>query len=166
MGMGHRIQKVRIMVNKALLSNATDEWSTPDDFFNKLNEIYKFTLDPCATLANTKCEKFFTVNDDGLSKSWRLHTTFCNPPYSKMKDWVAKCFYESEQLDTKVVMLIPSRTDTKYWHDYVMKANRIIFVKGRLRFGGAKNVAPFPSCVVEFKQNTEMSVPIISAMDR
>jgi len=132
-------------------SSKSADWETPQDFFDKLNKKYNFTLDPCATAATAKCAKYFTEADDGLSKSWEGHTVFMNPPYGRgIKTWIEKAYRESLKENTTVVCLIPSRTDTKYWHDYCMKAREIHFVKGRLKFGGSKNAAPFPSAVVVF----------------
>lgn len=141
-----------------LFSSVKMDWATPQGFFDRLNNRYAFNLDPCASANNAKCKRFFTEDDDGLSKDWSEGASednpvsaFVNPPYGrKIKDWVKKCFEESRNPHTKVVLLIPSRTDTKYWHDYCMKADHIYFVKGRLKFGESKNSAPFPSAVVVF----------------
>ena len=136
---------------KVMFSSKSDEWGTPANFFNKLNLVYNFTLDPCATAQNTKCKNFYTIEDNGLEKSWEGETVFVNPPYSKVKDWVAKCHRESLKPNTTIVMLIPSRTDTRWWHQYCMTAHQIFFVKGRLRFEGGEHSAPFPSAVVVFQ---------------
>ena len=140
---------------KLMFSSKSDMWGTPTTFFEKLNRTYKFTLDACANKENRKCEKYYTIEDDGLSKSWRNEVVFVNPPYSDVGKWVAKAYYESTNNGATVVMLIPSRTDTKYWHDYIMyAANKIYFIKGRLKFeNGSHKVshaAPFPSAVVVF----------------
>lgn len=137
------------MINKALFSSETDLWATPQDFFNKLNEEFKFTLDPCANEENHKCEKYFTKEQDGLLQSWDNEIVFCNPPYGRdIKKWVKKA---SEARGGVVVMLIPSRTDTAYFHDYIYNKSEIRFIRGRLKFGDAKNSAPFPSMVCIFK---------------
>jgi phage N-6-adenine-methyltransferase len=140
-----------------MFSSKTDLWSTPQDFFDKLNDEFNFTLDPCATPDNAKCKKYFTKETDGLKQNWQGETVFCNPPYGKaIKHWVKKCYEESLKPNTKVVMLIPARTDTAYFHDYVYhKAEEIRFIRGRLKFGEAKNSAPFPSMVVVFGQRKE-----------
>ena len=138
---------------KIMFSSKSDEWETPQSFFNKLNNIYKFTLDPCSTPESAKCEKYYTLEDDGLSKSWKNETVFVNPPYGKIKDWVKKAHDESINNGAVGVMLIPARTDTRYWHNYIMEdAESIYFVKGRLKFGSSQNSAPFPSAVVVFDQ--------------
>ena len=133
-------------------SSKTNEWSTPQDFFDELDKEFNFTLDPCATSENAKCNKYFTVEDNGLKQDWSKDVVFMNPPYGReIKYWVQKAYEESLKGAT-VVCLIPSRTDTKYWHDYIFgKADDIRFIKGRLKFGGSKNPAPFPSAVVVYK---------------
>ena len=134
-------------------SSASGDWDTPQAFFDKLNEQFEFTLDPCATEANAKCKKYFTEEEDGLAQDWKGHTVFVNPPYGRgIDEWIKKGYEEAQDPDTKVVMLIPARTDTKYWHDYVMKAEMVFFIKGRLKFGDCNNSAPFPSAVVVFSK--------------
>lgn len=140
------------MNTNAMFSSVMDTWSTPQDFFDRLDAEFHFTLDPCATPENAKCGKFYTREDDGLSQDWGGETVFCNPPYGRtIYDWVKKCYEESRKPNTTVVMLIPARTDTWYFHEFVYhKAKEIRFVKGRLKFGNAKYNAPFPSMVVVF----------------
>lgn len=139
------------MINKSLFSSKTPEWETPQDFFDELNKEFNFNLDPCATSETTKCQKYFTKTDDGLKQDWGGYTVFCNPPYGKaIKDWVKKCSDESKKPNTIVVMLIPARTDTRYFHEYIYHKAEIRFIKGRLKFGSAKNSAPFPSMLVIF----------------
>ena len=134
-----------------MFSSQTDQWSTPQDFFDNLNSEFHFPLDPCADIINHKCKKYYTVENDGLLQDWSGETVFCNPPYGKaIKDWVKKCSEESQKENTKVVMLIPARTDTSYFHDYIYKKAETRFIRGRLKFGNNKNSAPFPSMVVVF----------------
>ena len=137
---------------KIMFSSATDMWATPQSFFDELNNEFHFTLDPCATKANAKCNKFYTIDEDGLQQDWKGEVVFCNPPYGKMiSSWVRKCSQESKKPNTMVVALLPARTDTRYFHDYIYgKAKEIRFIKGRLKFGDSKNSAPFPSMVVVF----------------
>lgn len=139
-------------MDKVLFSSKTDLWSTPQDFYDKLNKEFNFTLDPCATDDNHKCGKYFTIDDDGLKQNWEGNIVFCNPPYGReIYKWVEKCYNESKKKSTTVVMLIPARTDTRYFHEFIYhKAKDIRFVKGRLKFGGSKNSAPFPSMIVIF----------------
>ncbi|MFD2254344.1 DNA N-6-adenine-methyltransferase [Lactococcus formosensis subsp. bovis] len=142
-------------MNKELMfSSKTDLWATPQDFFDKLNDEFHFTLDPCSTHENAKCYKHFTVEENGLLQDWGGEIVFCNPPYGrKIKDWVEKSYEESQKENTIVVMLIPARTDTIYFHEYIYHKAEIRFIKGRLKFGDAKNAAPFPSMIVIFKNN-------------
>lgn len=142
------------MNTELMFSSKTDQWSTPQDFFDSLDREFSFTLDPCADSSNHKCDKYFIREDNGLNQSWRGETVFCNPPYGKaIKDWVKKCYEEARQPDTTVVLLIPARTDTAYFHDYIYKRPdvEIRFLRGRLKFGDGKNSAPFPSMVVIFR---------------
>ena len=145
-----KIQKK--MNTDIMFSSKTDLWSTPQDFFDKLNEEFNFNLDPCSTHENAKCKRHFTIVENGLEQDWSNSSVFCNPPYGKeIKKWVKKCYEESKKENTNVVMLIPARTDTSYFHDYIYKkAKEIRFIRGRLKFGQAKNSAPFPSMVVVF----------------
>ena len=130
----------------------TDEWETPAWMFEQLNNEFLFNLDPCATAENHKCDKYYTKEDDGLSQDWGGYTVFVNPPYGrKIKDWVKKAYYESKKDNTTVVMLVPARTDTKWFHEYIYHRSEVRFVRGRLKFGSAKNSAPFPSMVVIFR---------------
>lgn len=137
---------------ETLFSSKKIEWSTPQHFFDILNAEFHFTLDPCATHENAKCTKFFTREMDGLQQNWGGDCVFCNPPYGReLALWVRKAYEESMKPNTTVVMLIPARTDTKYFHDFIYhKAKEIRFLKGRLKFGNSKNSAPFPSMVVIF----------------
>ena len=132
-------------------SSETGEWDTPQTFFDKLNKQFQFTLDPCASPTSAKCDKYFTIEEDGLAQDWGGHTVFVNPPYGRgIGAWLEKGYHESKKHNTIVVMLIPSRTDTKWWHDYVMKAKEVHLVRGRLKFGSSDNAAPFPSAVAIF----------------
>ena len=131
-----------------MFTSNTDLWATPIEFYKKLDEIYKFTLDVCATHENAKCDKYFTKEIDGLQQQWN-GSVWMNPPYGKeIIKWMKKA-YESSLQGATVVCLVPSRTDTRWWHEYAMKGN-ITFIKGRLKFGDAKNSAPFPSAIVVF----------------
>ena len=132
-------------------SSKSNEWATPQYLFDKLDREFSFTLDPCATDGNAKCDKYFTVDDDGLIQDWSNDIVFMNPPYGReIKHWVKKAYEESLKGAT-VVCLIPARTDTIYWHDYIFgKASDIRFLKGRLKFGESKNSAPFPSAIIVF----------------
>jgi phage N-6-adenine-methyltransferase len=151
---------------KTMFSSKTGSWSTPQGFFDKLNWRFgPFDLDPCATDDNKKCNNFFTEGQDGLLEDWSGHTVFVNPPYGRgIEKWIEKGYRESLKNHTKIVMLVPSRTDTKYWHKYIMLASELYFVKGRLKFGESENSAPFPSAVVVFDGDSKQQV--FGAMNR
>lgn len=136
------------MINRVHYSMQSDEWETPQVLFEKLNLIYHFDIDVAASKDNTKCKYYFSKEQDGLIKKW-VGTCWCNPPYSKLKAWIKKAYEESLQGVT-IVMLIPARTDTKAWHDYIFPNAKIEFLKGRLKFSNSKNSAPFPSAIVVF----------------
>tara|TARA_R110000824_G_scaffold52075_2_gene144807 strand:- start:6531 stop:7013 length:483 start_codon:yes stop_codon:yes gene_type:complete len=160
-----------------MFSSKSDEWETPANFYEKLNRKFKFTLDPCCTKLNNRCAKYYTIEEDGLTKSWAKETVFVNPPYSDVGKWVKKAYTESTNNGAVVAMLIPSRTDTKYWHDYIMtSASAIYFIKGRLKFYNKiiadstgkddVNAAPFPSCVVVFGGLRWSPGPQVSTLER
>ena len=130
-------------------SSKTDMWATPQDFFDGLDKQYQFNLDVCATKDNAKCTKYFDEETDGLKQKWE-GVCWMNPPYGRViQQWMKKA-YESSLEGATVVCLVPARTDTAWWHDYAVKG-QITFIRGRLKFGGSKNSAPFPSAVVVFK---------------
>lgn len=138
-------------ISESMYSSKSAEWSTPQDFFDKLDAEFHFTLDVCATPENAKCKKFFTREQDGLAQDWSGHVVWCNPPYGKtIGEWCKKAYYHSLGGGT-CVMLIHSRTDTKWFHNWVYGKAELRFVKGRLRFGGSNNSAPFPSLVAVYK---------------
>ena len=138
------------MNNELMFSSETDMWATPQNFFDKLDAFFRFELDVCATSENSKCRKYFTETDDGLKKDW-FGTVWMNPPYGReIGKWVARAYAQSRLHGSTIVCLLPARTDTKWWHDYCIKGE-ITFIKGRLKFGDAKNSAPFPSAVVIFR---------------
>ena len=142
------------MINKGLFSSNTELWATPQAFYDQLNQEFGFTLDPCALPDNAKCAKFFTPEDDGLAQDWSGERVFCNPPYGrKIAAWVKKC-HDEAQKGALVVMLIPARTDTSYFHDYIYHKAEIRFVRGRLKFGNAEQGAPFPSMVVIYNKES------------
>jgi phage N-6-adenine-methyltransferase len=136
-------------INKGLLTSITDQWATPQDFFDRQNAMYgPFTLDVCADKENAKCASYFDKATDGLKQQW-IGKCWMNPPYGReIGKWMKKA-YESAGNGTVVVCLVPARTDTKWWHDYAIKG-QITFIRGRLKFGGSKNSAPFPSALVVF----------------
>lgn len=142
------------MNTKLMFSSETDLWETPQETFDKLNEEFNFDLDVCANEENYKCEKYFSLENDGLAQEW-VGTCWMNPPYGReIGKWVEKA-YESSLRGNTIVCLLPSRTDTKWFHNYVLGKAEIRFIKGRLKFGDSKNSAPFPSLIAIFKPNDE-----------
>ena len=136
-------------MNDVLFSSKSVVWETPQDLFDKLNAEFHFDLDVCALPENAKCEKYYTPEDDGLLQPWN-GVCWCNPPYGRtIGKWVQKA-YETFAGGGTVVMLLPARTDTKWFHEYIYNKAEIRFIKGRLKFGNSKNAAPFPSMIVVF----------------
>ena len=133
-------------------SSKSNEWSTPQKLFDEIDKEFNFTLDPCSTHENAKCSKHFTIEENGLEQDWSKDIVFMNPPYGRgIRHWIEKAYKESNKGAT-VVCLIPARTDTTYWHDFIFgKADDIRFLRGRLKFGNSKNSAPFPSAVVVYR---------------
>lgn len=150
-------------MDKVHFSTGKDDWGTPQDLFDALDREFGFTLDPCADDNNHKCDKYYTKEQDGLAQSWEGETVFCNPPYSRKTKsnagqiaWVEKCYRESQNGNT-VVMLLPARTDTIIFHDFILGKAEIRFIKGRLSFETGKEKskapAPFPSMIVVFRKS-------------
>ena len=138
------------MLNKGLYTSNSEEWATPQDLFDKLNDEFKFDLDIAANDNNHKCERYYTKETDALAhkNEWQGNI-WCNPPYGrKIGEWVKAC----AEYSGLSVMLIPARTDTKYFHTYIYKKPNveIRFLQGRLHFNNSKNAAPFPSMIVVF----------------
>ena len=146
------------MINDGMFTSNKNYWETPHEFFGKLNREFNFELDVASNGDNAKCERYFTELENGLEQDWRGNV-FCNPPYGReIGDWVKKAHDESlVNTNGVIVLLIPARTDTRYWHDYIFnKASEIRFLKGRLKFelnGAPKQSAPFPSAVVIYRSN-------------
>jgi site-specific DNA-methyltransferase (adenine-specific) len=142
------------MKKETLWSSKSMEWATPQAFFDKLNEEFHFTLDPCADDINHKCDKYYTEEQDGLRQDWSGERVFCNPPYGReISKWCDKCFHEVYSGGCELaVMLVHARTDTRWFHDYCYNKAEIRFVKGRLKFGDGKENAPFPSMLVIYRR--------------
>lgn len=135
------------MNTDVMFSSETDLWSTPQDFFDSVSKEFQFNLDVCASKENAKCDKYYTKEDDGLKQQWH-GICWMNPPYGRViGKWVQKA-YESSQNGTVIVGLLPARTDTKWFHEYIYNKAQIRFIKGRLKFGNSINSAPFPSMLV------------------
>ena len=135
------------MNTDVMFSSKTDLWETPQELFDKYDAIYHFETDVCALTENAKCERFFTPKMDGLKQEW-TGVCWCNPPYGRqIGKWVEKAVKSF----ATVVMLLPARTDTKWFHDWCLPYGKIEFLRGRLKFGGCDNSAPFPSMIVIFE---------------
>ena len=127
---------------------STEEWATPQELFDSLDAEFHFTLDPCASEGNAKCSQYFTKNQDGLAQKW-TGVVFMNPPFRYCDRWVKKAYEECGRGVT-VVCLLPSRTDTAWWHEYATKAE-IRWIRGRVKYGGRGVNAPFASCILIFR---------------
>ena len=135
-------------MDAVLFSSASDNWATPQDVFDRLDAEFNFELDPCADDQNHKCARYFTKAQDGLIQDWGGARIFCNPPYGRdIGKWVEKCSKQD-----LAVMLLPARTDTRWFHEFIYEKAEIRFLKGRLKFGDSKNSAPFPSMIVVFRR--------------
>ena len=144
------------MTNPYMPISKTDEWATPGELFKKINQRYAFTLDAAASQSNHLCEKWYGLDHEdnnrrnGLAGDWTHETVWINPPYGRgIGAWVEKAAHHGNCGGT-AVMLLPSRTDTKWFHEYCQQGE-VEFIKGRLKFGGHSNSAPFPSIIVSFK---------------
>ena len=138
-------------LNDSLFSSKTQTWETPQDLFNKLNNVFNFNLDVCAVDETAKCKNYFTPEIDGLTQEWRGYC-WMNPPYGREQiNWIKKAKEESIKNNSTIVCLIPARPDTKVWHEIIFpNASAICFIKGRLKFSNSKDSAPFPSSIIVF----------------
>lgn len=134
-------------MNNILFSSKSEMWETPQELFDNLNAEFHFTVDVCATKDNAKCEKFFTPEMDGLKQEW-TGVCWCNPPYGR---GIGKWMKKAAEAQATVVCLVPARTDTKWFHDWVLNRAEIRFIRGRLHFNGSKNSVPFPSMLVIYQ---------------
>lgn len=135
-------------MNSVLFSSKKEDWGTPQELFDYLNDEFHFTLDVCANSENAKCRRFYSKEDDGLRQEWN-GVCWCNPPYGRnVGKWVEKAYKSG----CTTVMLLPARTDTQWFHKYIYNKAEIRFLCGRLKFGDSKNSAPFPSMIVIFRR--------------
>lgn len=134
-------------MNKVLFSSNSVDWSTPIWLFNILDHKFHFNVDLCASDSNHLCDIYYSLENSCFNCDLEGYSIFCNPPYSRnMYSFISKCYDLSKK--NKVVMLLPARTDTRWFHDFIYHKSEIVFLKGRLKFGGSKGSAPFPSMVV------------------
>ena len=149
------------MIDAVHFSSQTCLWSTPQNLFDQLNGEFGFTIDVCANSENAKCPVFFSPDDDGLLQPWHKilngaagggqNICWMNPPYgNRISDWMEKAYRESFNGVT-TVCLLPARTDTRWFHQWILGKAEIRFVKGRLHFNGSKHPAPFPSMIVIYR---------------
>ena len=153
-------------MEKILFSSGKDDWETPPELFEELDAEFHFDLDPCAKPKTAKCKDFYTPEQDGLQQDWGGRRVFCNPPYSKknrgnpgQEAWIKKCADEAKKPGTLVVMLIPARTDTRAFHEYIYNKAEIRFLPGRVHFytdGKRGDAAPFPSMIVVFESKDDL----------
>jgi len=137
----------RNRLSTLMFSSASNEWATPQDLFDALHAEFRFTLDPCSTHENAKCKNHFTIEENGLAQDWGKNRVFMNPPYGRQIGvWMQKA-HESCLSGALVVCLVPSRTDTIWWHSFAAQYE-VRFIRGRIKFNGHKNCAPFPSAGV------------------
>ena|SRR5690242_3521038 len=129
-----------------------DKWETPEPLFKQLDDEFNFTLDPCCEIETAKCPKYYTIDDDGLSKDWSGETVFCNPPYSNgnIDKWMEKCYRESLKQKTTVVALVAVSTSARWWHMWVINKAELRFIERRVKFVGAPYTATFSSVIVVF----------------
>lgn len=150
-------------MNKGLFTSKSYEWGTPQKLYDELNKEFNFKLDPCCSKKSRKCEFYFYKKENGLKHQWDgFGSVFMNPPYgNQIKYWIEKAYNESKK-GCIIVGLLPTRTDTKWFHDYIYNKAEIRFLKGRLKFesfGKNKsckyfnNAAPFPSMIVVWNNN-------------
>lgn len=133
-------------INQGMMSSKSDEWTTPIELFDALHNRFIFDLDAAASDENHLCDRYYTKENDGLRQSWEWRRVFCNPPYSQIARWAEK-FQEESSRTLLIVALVPARTDTRWWHKYIVEADKIVFLRGRLKFSNSKNSAPFPSAL-------------------
>jgi site-specific DNA-methyltransferase (adenine-specific) len=143
--------RTKAMINARPIQQK-DKWGTPPGLYKKLNDEFHFTLDPCAEPHTAKCEKYYTIEDDGLSKDWQGEVVFCNPPYSNgnIDLWMEKCYNESKKPNTTVVALVAVSTSSKWWHYYIMNKAQLRFIERRVKFMDAPYTATFSSVIVVF----------------
>jgi len=143
------------MDTKVMFSSKDNTWETPQEFFNEVDKEFGFTLDVCATDDTAKCKDYYTPKDSAFNYEWE-GVCWMNPPYGRgIGSWIQKA-HESAQNGATVIALLPARTDTKWFHNYIYNMYEVRYIKGRLKFGGHTNSAPFPSMLVVFKKESKL----------
>jgi phage N-6-adenine-methyltransferase len=152
------------VLNESLYSSGKSDWETPADLFLALDQEFHFDMDVCAMPSNAKCDRFFTPEQDALSREW-AGVVYMNPPYGRqIKVWISKAHTEAVARSVVSVCLVPVRTDTRWWHDHVMQATEIRLMTRRLTFAGATNKAPFPTAIVIFSASDGLGNPRLRKM--
>ena len=139
------------------------DWPTPQDMFEALDKVYEFNFDLAAGKENSKCKHFYSQEQDALIQEWTASSCWLNPPYggtgsNKLAAWIKKAHESSEKYGNRIVVLIPARTNTSWWHKHCMKAKEILFVEGRPKFGDAKHGLPQPLAIIIFENTDERVV--------
>ena len=139
------------VISETLFSSRSEDWATPQGLFDKLDRFFDFQLDVCASKDNHKCHQYFSIQEDGLSQKWSSYKRiWMNPPYGKgIEKWMQKAYCEAQE-GAIIVCLVPARTDTRWWHNWVNGKAHVHFIKGRLKYGNAKRSAPFPSAIIVY----------------
>jgi phage N-6-adenine-methyltransferase len=138
-------------MNPVHYSSKTVIWATPQALFDELNAEFNLDVDVCALEENAKLPVYFTPEQDGLAQDWSGLRCWMNPPYGReISKWVEKAATGGAAV---IVALLPSRTDTRWWHSYIQDKAEVRFIKGRLKFGDSKNCAPFPNAIVIFRNS-------------
>jgi len=149
------------MNTDVMFSSKSSEWETPQWLFDRLDSLFHFELDVCASDSTAKCQQYFSVKEDGLKQEWR-GSCWMNPPYGReIGRWVEKAYLSSLDEGATVVCLLPARTDTLWWHKYCSKGE-VYFLKGRLKFSNSKTSAPFPSAIVVFRKSVKDVLDCVS----
>lgn len=138
------------MITSGLLTSDSSMWETPQEFFKSVQEEFNLNLDVCATRENAKLPKYYDAKANGLKSTWGGYRVYCNPPYGReISKWVKRAYESDAEI---VVMLLPARTDTRWFHEYIYGKAEIRFIRGRLHFSNSKNSAPFPSMLVIYRK--------------
>ena len=150
-----------------MFDSRKQDWRTPKSLFNRLNDIYHFTHDLAATPDNALCANYMTIEDNALEQSWDGITGFINPPFGErkypMRKWIEKAYTEGMNDNTTIVLLLTVRSNTRAWHNYIMRSTHVMFIQGRVKFTGCVYAMPWPLCIVEFSpyRYTEYSTFIV-----
>lgn len=156
------------MINKSLFTSDNQKWETPIELFDKLNEVFDFKYDLAAEDITAKCKNYYTPEDDAFNYTWD-QTSYLNPPYGREQiKWIERAYEQSKKNGNTIVCLIPARPDTKIWHNVIFNyAKSICFIKGRLKFGGSKDSAPFPSALIIFSNNlTDKQIELLDSLGK